>query len=59
MTGMNLTEVIIEALEEKLERTMSITRKDPARLFDELYALTEKTAAFPIIDKRSSDEILG
>jgi antitoxin VapB len=59
MTGKNLTKVIIEALEEKLERTMSVTREDPARLFDEPYAMTEKTAAFPVIDKRSPDEILG
>lgn len=59
MTGKNLTTVIVEALAEKLERTTSIPRKDPAKLFDELYSMTQKTAAFPVIDKRSPDEILG
>lgn len=51
--GVTLSDAVIAALEEKLEKTdrpLNRARVD---------ALTAKMAALPVIDARSPDEILG
>jgi antitoxin VapB len=56
-TGETLTEVVVVALRERLARETGRTRAIPLR--EELAAIRRRCAASPVLDNRSSDEILG
>lgn len=56
-TGETLTEAVLVALRERLARETGRTRAVPLR--DELAAIRQRCAALPMLDTRSSDEILG
>ncbi len=55
--GESITEVVIEALREKLLREQG--RRAPIELKENLLDIGRRCAALPNIDKRSPDEILG
>jgi antitoxin VapB len=55
-TGEGLTEAVIGALRERLERTR---RRRPSGLAAEIRRIAEECAALPDFDTRSADEILG
>lgn len=57
LTGKSLTQVIIEALEEKLERLKG--SRLSSNMLDEVMAISRRCSALPDIDTRSADEILG
>ena len=56
-TGESLTEAVINALRERLIRQRGKART--ARVRDELRAIRERCARYPVLDHRSADEILG
>jgi antitoxin VapB len=55
-TGEGITEAVLAALRERLARVKQ--RRGPS-LADELTEIARRTAAMPIRDPRSPDEILG
>jgi antitoxin VapB len=57
-TGETLTEAVINALRERLERE---ERKDQAveSLVDDVMEIGRHCAALPLLDERPADEILG
>ena len=57
MTGRSMTEVVREALAERLERE-NRRRGDPA-LLEELTRIADRCAARPVLDARSDEEIIG
>ncbi|HMT92995.1 type II toxin-antitoxin system VapB family antitoxin [uncultured Thiothrix sp.] len=57
LTGKSLTQVIIDALEEKLERLKG--SRLPSNTFEEVMAISQRCSALPDLDQRSTDEILG
>jgi len=56
-TGETLTEAVIAALRERLERKQGHARAVPLR--DELAAIRRRCASLQVIDHRSADEIIG
>ncbi len=56
-TGESLTEAVVNALRERLDRHSK--RKHPMRLRDELKAIRERCAKLPVLDNRTPDQILG
>lgn len=56
-SGENITQAIIHALEERLERVRG--RRMMSDIAQEIMAISERCKALPEIDKRSADEILG
>jgi len=57
VTGESLTEAVVNALRERLMRQRGRTRG--TRVRDELRAIRERCAGYPVLDHRSADEILG
>lgn len=57
-TGEGITEAVINALRERLAR-LKKRRRSVRPLSEELRAIGERVAAMPVLDSRSSDEILG
>ncbi len=57
ISGENLTEAIIHALEERLERLKG--RRSPVDTASEIIEISKRCSALPDIDRRSADEILG
>jgi antitoxin VapB len=55
-TGEGITEAVIIALRERLERTK---RRTPAGLSGRLLQIGRECAGLPELDERSADEILG
>jgi antitoxin VapB len=55
-TGEGLTEAVINALRERLERTK---RRTSAGLSDRLMQIGRECAELPELDARSADDILG
>jgi antitoxin VapB len=55
-TGEGITEAIIVALRERLERTK---RARPSALRDEILRIGNECAALPELDPRTADEILA
>jgi antitoxin VapB len=55
-TGEGITEAVIIALRERLERTK---RTRPSRLRDAILRIGRECAGLPERDSRSADEILG
>jgi antitoxin VapB len=55
-TGESLTDAIMNALRERLERERRHRRPGIA---GRLHRLSEETRALPVLDRRSPDEILG
>ena len=56
-TGESLTEAVINALKERLQREAG--RASVRRLSDELGRIGARCAALPVIDDRAADEIIG
>ena len=56
-TGESLTEAVIKALRERLQRERG--RVETPRLRDQLRAIRKRCAALPVLDERSPEEILG
>jgi antitoxin VapB len=56
-TGETLTEAVVNALRERLMRQRGRSRSLHVR--DELRAIRERCAGYPVLDPRSADEILG
>lgn len=56
-TGENPTEVLRQALRERIEREQG--RKRTPGLREELRAIRERCARLPVIDARSPEEIIG
>jgi len=58
-TGETITDAIIHALEERLERNASRKRADSERRRADILKLVEEMHKLPIVDPRSPDEIVG
>jgi len=56
-SGENLTQAIIHALEERLERLRG--RATTLDTFEEIMAISRRCSALPDQDSRSAEEILG
>jgi len=56
-TGESLTEAVIRALRERLERIKG--RRISAGLPDEIARMQERIAGLPCLDERGDDEIVG
>ena len=56
-TGESLTEAVINALRERLERITGRRSRPPVR--DEIARMQARIASLPILDDRSDSEILG
>jgi antitoxin VapB len=56
-TGESLTDAVLNALRERLKREQS--KGDAVQVLDELRAIRERMARYPVLDHRSPDEILG
>lgn len=54
LTGESLTEVVVQSLEERLLRERALRRR--TRSVDDLVA---QFAALPVLDHRSTDDIIG
>jgi antitoxin VapB len=57
MSGENLTQAIINALEERLERLRG--RRTTANITEEIMAISRRCSCLPDKDQRSPEEILG
>ncbi|MFW5685414.1 MAG: type II toxin-antitoxin system VapB family antitoxin [Spirochaetota bacterium] len=57
MSGKSMTQIIIEALEDKLAELTTADR-DPVSV-DHLLAISRRCASLPTLDDRPDDEILG
>jgi antitoxin VapB len=57
ISGENLTQAIVHALEERLERLRG--RRTTVNLFKAIMMISERCRSFPDKDARSPDEILG
>lgn len=57
LTGESKTEAVTQALRERLERTRRMRTK--RRLSDEIEEIAKHCAALPVLDHRSSDDIIG
>ena len=59
LTGVTMTEAIRTALRERLARERSRRQSGAEQLAAELMAIGRRSAALPVQDERSDDEILG
>lgn len=57
LTGETITEAIFVAVKERLERLKTPNFSDS--LAEELDAIAQRCAALPVLDSRSSEEIVG
>ncbi len=57
ISGENLTQTIIHALEERLERLKG--RRTATNIVREIMAISQRCSALPDIDQRSPEEILN
>jgi antitoxin VapB len=57
-TGETITQAVVTALRERLEREKGKQGR-PISLKEELLRIGQECAALPILDNRSSEEILG
>jgi antitoxin VapB len=57
ITGGNITQVIIKALQDKLERLHR--RNEYTDIVKEIMTISNRCSSIPDIDKRDPDEILG
>jgi len=56
-TGESLTEAILQALRERLQRVMG--RHHPIGLTAQLDEIAKRCASLPVLDSRSENDILG
>jgi antitoxin VapB len=57
LTGEGLTQTILEALRERHQRIRAAREQE--QLFEDLRDISRRTAALPMLDHRSPDEIIG
>jgi len=57
-TGETLTQVVVTALRERLERSRP-SPDDDEDLINDVLQLAERFSQLPVLDARSADEILG
>ncbi len=55
-TGESLTEAVVNALRERLNRVSSRAKRE--LLIEELMAIGERVSKLPVLDPRSPDELL-
>lgn len=55
-TGESITEAVVVALQERLER---VRARDASTLVRRLNSLRTEVSGYPIVDARPADEILG
>jgi antitoxin VapB len=58
LTGETLTAAVRNALSERLERER-LRRGEPSDLVARIREITDRYAKLPVLDSRSSDEIVG
>lgn len=58
MTGETITEVVLNALRDRLAREVAKSR-DIEALLREVKAISDHYRSLPVLDDRSADEILG
>lgn len=58
LAGESLTQAIIQAIEDRLEKIRAQTRNNREGIAERLLALGTKSAALPILDSRAPDQIL-
>ncbi|WP_431858307.1 type II toxin-antitoxin system VapB family antitoxin [Azospirillum sp.] len=56
--GESIDEAVVKAMQERLERTPTLT-PEQARMRDDLLAIAAEFRKLPILDPRPPDEILG
>lgn len=59
LSGQSLTDSVIQALDEKLQRLKSVRRQPDPDLVEKLKEISARCSALPDVDTRSPDEILG
>ena len=57
-TGETITEAVLTALRERLEREKE-KQDQPVSLKEEILRIGQECASLPILDNRSSEEIMG
>ncbi len=57
VTGLTITEAVMEAIEEKLQREKA--RRSSDRLLRDIGRIRERFTALPILDARDSDDVIG
>ena len=57
VSGENITQAIIHALEERLERLKG--RRERKDTYNEIIKISKRCSAMPDLDERTADEILG
>lgn len=58
-TGENVTDAVVHALEERLERNATPEKADLAARTARVLAIVEEIRKLPVLDPRSPDEIIG
>ena len=56
-TGETLTEAVVQALRERLQREQG--RAQPLTLREEIRKIRERCSRLPVLDPRAPDELLG
>ena len=56
-TGESMTEAVVQALRERLQREQA--RRRAPRLAERLRAIRKRCSKLPVLDGRSTEEILG
>lgn len=59
MTGETLTQAVIGALRERLDRESGKKRESVETIIGEIMELVKDSSCLPLLDSRSPDEILG
>lgn len=59
LLGTSKTQAILQALQEKLERETRAKHPPRSGMAERLDAIAKKSAALPVLDTRSLEEILG
>jgi antitoxin VapB len=57
VTGLTITEAVMEAIEEKLQREKA--RRSSDRLLRDIGRIRERFAALPVLDARDPDDVIG
>lgn len=59
LTGETLTDAVLNALRERVQRARMRQRNRRKRLFDRILEISRRARTLPVLDDRSPDEILG
>lgn len=59
VTGESITEAVLEAVRQRLEREEAVRRQDIDRSWARIEQLQRRVREQPLLDPRSPDEIIG